>query len=141
MVTLSIAYKKGKVKLVNGRPERKADRSSSDDVLDNETENGKNKENVDDQTSDYSQELPGPLPLDHNDWAVLLLSVTSRREIIVRLIDNTDELDCLNREMDRFYNNDRDGKPVKRLIINRVYAAVFNGACGFADEIFAVLIG
>ena len=92
------------------------------------------------QIRKYSQNLPEQLPLDRdNDWPVMVLSVTNRKELVVRLTDNTEQLDELIADLQKFYNTDRLGKPVHDLIINRVYAAVFAGKCAAISGRFGVV--
>lgn len=58
----------------------------------------------------------------------MVLRATNSREIVLRLTNNTEKLDKLITDLHKFYNEDRKGKRVENLIINKIYAAVFDGA-------------
>lgn len=76
----------------------------------------------------YIQNLPGELELNSEaDWEIMVLNINNRKELFVRLVDNTDKLDELIADMQKFYEEDQLGTPVKHLIIKRIYAAVLEG--------------
>lgn len=62
------------------------------------------------------------------DWDVLVLRSTNSREVVLRLINNTDKLDVLIADLQKYYNEEKRGTKVKNVIINRMYAAVFDDA-------------
>lgn len=81
-----------------------------------------------DSEAEKMQKLPSGLLLDQTeDWPVMVLSVTNQKELVIRLIGNTEQLDILIAELHKFYNENQLGKPVHDLTRGRIYAAVFEG--------------
>ena len=103
------------------------DQMSNSNLKDDE-ETDEQEESDEDRIRKYSQNLPDQLLLDReNDWPVMVLSVTNRSGIVVRLTEHTEKLDELIAEMQDFYNEKKLGKPVIDLILDRIYAVVFDG--------------
>ena len=79
-------------------------------------------------TSD-DQELPEELELSKDeDWQILVLRTTSSNQLVVRLTNNTDKLDELISKLNKFYNERKLGVNVDKIILKKIYAAVFDGA-------------
>ena len=94
-----------------------------------ESENQDLPESESQELSDgESQELPESLELNRDeDWQVMILRANSR-EIVLRLTNNIDELDELITDLQKFYNEDHLGERCTNVVINKIYAAVFDDA-------------